>query len=308
MKKNFFFLLLLGMMSQVNGQELIKLYPGDAPGLKQSAKNTKEERTVDANGIMRIRSVTVPDLKVVKPKIKNETGASVIICPGGGYHILAYNHEGDTIADWFASHGVTAFILKYRLPQPELFDQKEIRPLEDVQQAIRLVRTNAAKYGVDPNKIGVMGFSAGGHLAASAATKFNDQVGELANPKISVRPDYSILLYPVISFSDKYAHTGSRHNLIGPDLELDQIDKYSNELNVTKDTPPTFLVHAFDDGVKIENSFIYARALKNNGVPVEFHAYEKGGHGFGMTKKGRGPVESWPDRLADWLKNNDWMK
>jgi acetyl esterase/lipase len=308
MIKSFFFVILIGMISQAYGQELIKLYPGGAPGLKATAKNTIEERTVDANGIMRIRSVTIPDLKVVKPKTKNESGASVIICPGGGYSILAYNHEGDTIADWFASHGVTAFILKYRLPQADLFDQKEIRPLEDVQQAIRSVRGNAEKYGIDPNKIGVMGFSAGGHLAASAATKFNDQVGEFADPNVSVRPDFSILLYPVISFNDKFGHSGSRQNLIGPDLHLDQIDYYSNELHVTKDTPPTFLVHAFDDGVKIENSFVYAQALKEHGVPVEFHAYEKGGHGFGMSKKGRGPVESWPDRLSDWLKSNNWMK
>lgn len=297
-----------GLIFQVNAQELVKLYPNGTPGLKQGAEKVQEERTVDANGIMRIRSVTEPDLKVVRPKNKNETGASVIICPGGGYYILAYNHEGDTIADWFASKGVTAFILKNRLPQAELFDQKEIRPLEDVQQAIRMLRENAAKYGIDPDKIGVMGFSAGGHLAASAATKFDRQVGDFANSGVSVRPNFSILVYPVISFNDKFGHSGSRQNLIGPNLQIDQIDYYSNELHVTKETPPTFLVHAFDDNVKIENSFVYAQALKAHGVPVEFHAYEKGGHGFGMTKKGRGPVESWPDRLAEWLKSNDWMK
>lgn len=292
---------------QLKAQELVPLYPNGTPGLRQDAAETPEERVVGKDGILRIRSVTKPDLKVYQPK-NNPTGASVIICPGGGYYILAYDHEGEDIAKWFAERGVTAFVLKYRLPQENLFDQKEIRPLQDIQQAFRIVRSNAKSYGISPDKIGVMGFSAGGHLAASASTMFQNQVGELVNENMSVRPDFTILLYPVISFSDKMSHSGSRTNLIGPELKLIDIDRFSTELNVSERTPPTFLVHAFDDGVKIDNSFAYAKALKAKNVPVEFHAYEKGGHGFGMTKTGRGPVESWPDRLADWMKNNAWMQ
>ena len=239
---------------------------------------------------------------------ENKTSdASVIICPGGGYYILAFDHEGYATAEWFAKHGVTAFVLKNRLPQEELFENSSIRPLQDAQQALRLVRKNTTKYNIDPDKIGIMGFSAGGHLAATASTHFDKQVGEIVDENVSVRPAFSVLVYPVISFNNKYGHMGSRDNLIGKNPPAAEVEEYSNELHVTKETPPTFLIHAFDDFVNVENSLSYVKALKKVNVPTELHLYDRGGHGFAFTKENRGPVESWPDRLFDWMVVNGWI-
>lgn len=301
-------LILLLVMATVSGfaqRSEIQLYENGTPGLKPDV-SIEEINTSKPNDIMRLRNVTKPTLTVFVPENKT-SDASVIICPGGGYYILAFDHEGYATAEWFAKHGVTAFVLKNRLPQEELFDNSTIRPLQDAQQAIRLVRRDAAKYDIDPEKIGIMGFSAGGHLAATASTHFNTQVGELTDASSSVRPAFSILIYPVISFNDRYGHTGSRNNLIGKEPTIEDIEEYSNELHITKNTPPTFLVHAFDDFVHIENSLSYVRALKKVNVPAELHLYDRGGHGFAFTKKDRGPVETWPDRLFDWMVVNGWM-
>ncbi len=299
-------ILIFGSVLSVNlmAQQEILLYPDGTPGLKQDVKVVEGDPDPKPDGMLRLRNVTSPSITFYKPKKAN--GTAVIICPGGGYSILAINHEGHDIAKWFAQNGVTAFVLKYRLPQDELFENKSIRPLQDAQQAIRLVRIGSKKYGINPDKIGIMGFSAGGHLAATASTLFNTQVGEITDTKVSVRPDFTILGYPVISFSDKYGHSGSRQNLIGPDLKIADIEHFSNELQVTAQTPPAFLVHAFDDPVRVENSLAYIQGLKDHGVSAEFHMYDRGGHGFGMTKKGRGPVESWPQRLLDWMKINNF--
>ena len=285
---------------------VIPLYEGNSPGLKPEAASKKENVVKEKDGITRINDITVPTLTVIKPK-KKTSDASVIVCPGGGYAILAWDHEGTSIGEWFASKGVTAFVLKYRLPQDELFDNAEIRPLQDAQQSIRYIRQNADKYGVSPNKIGIMGFSAGGHLAATTSTHFYDQVGEIANPQISVRPDFTILMYPVVSFSDKIGHMGSRDNLIGKNPPVNKIELYSNELQVKKDTPPAFLVHAFDDWVHVDNSLNYYKALRKNGVASEMHLYDRGGHGFSMKKTNKGPVASWPARLEEWMRLNGFM-
>jgi acetyl esterase/lipase len=297
--------LLLLSTTTIFGQKTVNLYE-KVPGQKSEITVQEKDVSDKKDGIIRLRDVTNPTLTIYTPK-KKTSDAAVIICPGGGYRILAFDHEGTRIAEWFAAKGVTAFVLKYRLPQPELFENAEIRPLQDAQQAIRYIKTNAKLYGVSTNKIGIMGFSAGGHLAATTSTHFYNQVGEITNEKVSVRPDFTILMYPVVSFSDKYGHMGSRDNLIGQNPSTDKIDFYSNELQVKSDTPPAFLVHAFDDPIKIENSISYYKALRSNNIASEMHFYDAGGHGFGMKKDLKGPVATWPNRLEDWMKLHGWM-
>ena len=295
------FLISLKLFAQ---DDTILLYPGGVPGLigKQIPEDSK---TTD--GITRVKDITQPAIYWYQPKEKT-SDAAVIICPGGGYTILAIDHEGYDIAKWFNERGVTAFVLKYRLPQENLFENREIRPLQDAQQAFRIVRGNAQKFGVSPNKIGIMGFSAGGHLASTASTHFQKQVGEIKDSTVSVRPDFSLLIYPVISLSDSITHSGSRSNLIGQNPSQEKINLYSNDQQVTKETPPAFLISTTDDGVPAENSILYYLACKKNGVPVEMHIYEKGGHGYALKKKGRGSVETWTDRMEDWLKERKLMK
>lgn len=301
------FSLLISMLAlETFAQTVIPLYSDGVLGLKPNLSISEESITNPKDGITRKRQITEPSLTVFKPK-NNPSKASVIICPGGGYHILAWDHEGTSVGEWFAQRGVTAFVLKYRLPDDEMYENAEIRPLQDAQQAIVYVRKNAAKYGLNESKVGIMGFSAGGHLASTAATHFNTQVGELTDDKISVRPDFTILMYPVISLSDRYAHMGSRNNLIGENPSIEKIEFYSNELQVSAETPPAFLVHAFDDGVRVENSIEYYKALKKFNVPSEMHLYDAGGHGFSMKKSNKGPVATWPNRLEDWMKAHKWM-
>jgi acetyl esterase/lipase len=200
---------------------------------------------------------------------------------------------------------VAAFVLKYRLPSDTIMIDKAIGPLQDAQRAIQMVRQKAVAWGVDPGRIGIMGFSAGGHLASTAGTHFNPLIDNKEN--ISVRPDFMILLYPVISFSDSIGHRGSRNNLIGPKPSADKVMEYSNELWVTPRTPPCFLVQAGDDHtVLVQNSVAFYEALQQNGVAAELHIYPKGGHGFGLhntTTK-----DQWFDRLQNWLDDNGWLK
>jgi acetyl esterase/lipase len=305
MKKFLILMLLLTMLIHANSQtETIILYPKGVPGLK--GKQIPEDSQT-SGGITRVKDITQPALIVYQPKNKT-SDAAVIICPGGGYGILAIDHEGYEIAEWFNLRGVTAFVLKYRLPQDELFDNAEIRPLQDAQQAIRIIRKNSAKYGISPEKIGIMGFSAGGHLASTASTHFDTQVGEITDATVSVRPDFSLLIYPVITFNEKVTHSGSRENLIGKTPALEKTDLFSNDLQVTTNTPPAFLVSTTDDFVSPENSILYFEACRKNKVPVEMHIYEKGGHGYALKKNGLGPVETWPDRMEDWMRERKLME
>jgi acetyl esterase/lipase len=306
--KNFVFTLFLMAIlldTFAQGNETILLFPEGTPGLKAGIQIPEDSKTSD--GVTRVKDVTQPALYFFKAK-KQTTDATVIICPGGGYGILAIDHEGYDIAQWFNERGISVFVLKYRLPQENLFDNDEIRPLQDAQQAIRIVRKNAAKYAISPEKVGIMGFSAGGHLASTASTHFKTQVGEVTDESMSVRPDFSLLIYPVITFSDKFTHFGSRDNLIGKNPPVEKMELYSNEKQVTSETPPTFLISTTDDGVQPENSIGYFLACKKNKVPVEMHIYEKGGHGYGLKKKGRGPVETWAARMEDWLRDRKLMK
>ena len=271
------------------------LYAGAVPGSKPSSIR---EQIIFVNGGVRISNVITPTLTKFSPAIAN--GTSVIICPGGGYGRLAIDHEGVEVAKAFNEQGITAFVLKYRLPNDTIMVDKTTGPLQDAQQAIRTVRKQAIAWGLNPNKIGIMGFSAGGHLAATAATHFNLIADQVMNDSGSIRPDFAILMYAVISFDDSIAHKGSKTNLVGksPSQELTKL--YSNELQVTKNTPPSFLVHAGDDGtVPVENSIRYYQACIKNKVPAEMHLYPKGGHGFGLHNKSTN--DKWFDRLINWM-------
>lgn len=279
-------------------QNVIPLYNGTIPGSKPA--QGKEINISGDDGGARISKVSEPALTVYLPAKEKSNGAAVIICPGGGYARLSIKKEGDDVAKVLSEWGVAAFVLKYRLPDDSIMEKKEIGPLQDAQRAIQVVRSRAAEFNVDPKKVGIMGFSAGGHLAATAGTHFKKAV--IPNkPRVNLRPDFLILMYPVISLTDSLAHKGSQTNLLGKNPSQDKIKEFSNEFQVTKKIPPTFLVHAKDDKtVKVENSIYFYNALQKKKVPAEIHLYEKGGHGFGLNN----PTS--PDKWADWLKV--WMQ
>ena len=267
-------------------------------------QKTSETEKRDTGETIHIRLVQSPEITVYRPSKRNATGQAVIICPGGGYGTLSFSWEGTDVAKLLNAKGITAIVLKYRLPNSKSNVIPHLSPLSDAKRAIRMVRANAAKWNIDKNKVGIMGFSAGGHLASTLGTHFDN--GD-ANAKDSIeqfssRPDFMVLVYPVITMSKDVMHKGSRNNLISATPTDDLAKLYSNELQVTKTTPPTFLVHATDDkGVPVENSLLFYQALKDNGVPAEMHIYPAGGHGFGLAL-GKGYLETWTDRLVDWLR------
>jgi len=278
-------------------QPVIDLYNGAVPNNKQVVD---KENSTTRDNVTRIAKVSNPTLTVFKPEKPN--GKSVIICPGGSYAILAFDKEGTRVAEEFNKWGVTAFVLKYRLPDDSINIDRSLAPLQDAQQAIRWVRANAAQYSIDRNKIGIMGFSAGGHLASTAATHFNFKADAANNDTTSARPDFAILIYPVITFDSTFGHKGSRNNLVGANASKEKFNFYSNELQVTPTTPPTFLIHASDDAtVPVENSIRFYQACIKNKVPAEMHIYPKGGHGFGMYNKTTD--DNWMERLRNWLNS-----
>jgi acetyl esterase/lipase len=295
------FIIISAFVSKSNSQNIIKLYPDKIPN---EIVGPDTETKAD-DGIPRISNISRPTLTVYLPSKEKATGTAVVICPGGGYGINAYKHEGTDVGELLAAKGIAAFILKYRLPSDKIMKDKSIGPLQDAQQAIRIVRQRAKEWNVNPSKIGIAGFSAGGHLASTAGTHFQKSL--IDNPEnISVRPDFMILLYPVISFTDSIGHIGSRTNLIGKDPSADMIRLYSNELQVTSQTPPTFLMHAGDDdAVQVENSLRFYEALNDNKVPAELFIFPKGGHGFGLVNPTS--PDRWMDRCLDWMKGNGWL-
>ncbi|MFB3921896.1 MAG: alpha/beta hydrolase [Terriglobia bacterium] len=252
-----------------------------------------------APGALGNEDVDKPTLTAYLPQAQNATGMAVVVCPGGGYHALAMDHEGKQIAEWLNSMGIAAFVLKYRLG-PRYHHPA---PLLDAQRALRIVRSRAAEYRLAANQIGIWGFSAGGHLASTLETHFDAGDPKAADPidRVNCRPDFAILAYPVISFTTEYVHRGSRENLLGKNPDPKLVELLSNEKQVTKDTPPTFLFHTdADDGVPPENSVLFYLALRKAGVPAELHIYQRGPHGVGLAATDQ-VLATWPARLADWL-------
>lgn len=248
----------------------------------------------------------IPVLTVSQPPAENASGTAVVVCPGGGYGGLAMDHEGRQIADWLTRHGVTAFVLRYRHAP----SYRHPAPLQDAQRALRTVRARAKEWNVDPKRVGIWGFSAGGHLASTAGTHFDAGDPGAADPidQVSCRPDFMILCYPVITLLPPYAHMGSRINLLGKDADPKLVESLCNDKQVTPATPPTFLMHTnADAGVVPENSVLFYLALRKAKVPAELHVYEKGKHGVGLAKAD--PVLSeWPDQLAMWMKSRGLLK
>lgn len=287
MKTIFLTIVIAVFMSLVNAQTPIRLWEGDAP---------------NANGK---EAIDIPTLTpFLAPKDK-ATGAAIVVLPGGGYRNLSDVKEGSAVAEYLNSIGISAFVLKYRLG-PKYGQPNQ---LLDASRAMRMVRGRAAEWGIDANRIGILGFSAGGHLASTMATHFDS-----GNPsameeleKVSSRPDIQILIYPVITMGE-FTHKGSKQNLLGDNPSEELIKKYSNELQITKETPAAFIVHGLDDKtVPVENSLQYVQSLRKNGVPFEFHLYEHGPHGFGLG--GTDPILStWKDRLTAWLVLRNFVK
>lgn len=306
MKKLLFLALNIIILKTATAQSKLMeqaLYPGTIPNYIETAN---EEQTTDTDGIVRVSKISRPTLAVFLPEKTKANGTAVVICPGGGYGINAIKHEGYDVARQFNEMGVAAFVLKYRIPDPQKQKDPSIAPLQDAQQAILTVRQNAQNWNINPQQVGIMGFSAGGHLASTAGTHFTTCYVE--NPQnMSVRPDFMILIYPVISSDPAISHAGSFKNLLGSNATEEKMKAFSNELRITAQTPPAFLVHATDDnGVKSENSIVFYQGLVRNKIPAELHIYQKGGHGFGL--KNPTTKDLWMERCKNWLDSNGWLK
>jgi acetyl esterase/lipase len=262
--------------------EVLLLWPNGAPGTRSQGDADK------------------PSLTLYPAPADKATGMAIVVCPGGGYGGLAMGHEGHDVARWLNSIGVSAFILKYRhAPQ-----YQHPAPLQDAQRALRTVRARAAEWKINPKRIGIWGFSAGGHLASTAGTHFDDGKADAADPieRAGCRPDFLILAYPVITLKPPYAHMGSRNNLLGKNADPKLVEELSNDERVTPQTPPTFLMHTnADTGVVAENSVRFYLALRKNKVSAELHIFEKGPHGVGLAPQDR-VLSIWPQLLASWLK------
>jgi acetyl esterase/lipase len=273
--------------------DTIRLFPADAPGEKSpggiEADTTKPDQKDPGGHIIRLGNVSTPTITIYKPAPNKDTGAAVVVCPGGGYHILAMNLEGTEVCQWLNSIGVTGILLKYRVPiRPG--DDKHIAPLQDAQRAVSLARHHAEDWKIDPKRIGILGFSAGGHLSAVASNNFDTRAYAPTDEadKQSCRPDFAILIYP--------AYLTAK----------DDLTKLNPDLKVSANTPPTFIVMTQDDPVKVENVLTYTLALKNAKVPVELHVYPTGGHGYGLRPSEHG-VTTWPARAAEWMQSQGWL-
>ena len=284
-----------------SGQDYtLPLYQGKIP----NSKSTGQKEKIEKKDIVLISNVQDPDIAVYLPSKRFATGQAVVICPGGGYWVLAYDLEGTDVAKYLNSIGVAGIVLKYRLPTSGNTIEPHKAPLMDAQRAIRLVRSNAKAWSIDSTKIGIMGFSAGGHLASTLGTHFDlgDKNSTDVVEQKSCRPDFMILMYPVITFTAEWSHTGSREALLGKNPDKALISYYSNELQVKDNTPPAFIVQADNDtGVPVENSLLIYQALRKKKIPAELHILSEGEHGFGLAVNNE-HVASWTNSLRLWLK------
>jgi acetyl esterase/lipase len=276
----------------MNQPEPILLWPHGAPDLKEGIgaeldTTPPDPNKPDAKYVMRLGNVTKPTITVFKPAPEKDTGAAIVVCPGGGYNILAYNLEGTEVCAWLNSIGVTGVLLKYRVPGRLTEEYKA--PLQDAQRALGLVRFHAKEWNLDTKRIGILGFSAGGHLSAALSTNYQTRTYTAIDDadKENCRPDFTVLVYPAYL-------TNKELNALAPEIKVDA------------QTPPAFLVQTEDDGIHVENVIVYAGALRAANVPVELHVYPKGGHGYGL-RSSPNAVSHWPDRVADWLKSQGWL-
>jgi acetyl esterase/lipase len=269
----------------------VRLWDGQAPLWVSNAPPEEIESGSDTN--RRISQIEVPTLTILSPPKETNTGIAAVICPGGGYRILSWDKEGLNVAKWLQERGITGAVLKYRLPTPYSNEWAPPRPFVDAQRALTILRERSSELGIRTNRIGIIGFSAGGHLAACAATTFA--------PLEFCRPDFCVLIYPVITMTTN-THSGSLNNLLGTNSTEKLRAHYSAEKLVTCKTPPTFLVAARDDKtVPVTNSIMFAEACERAGVPVEIHLYDQGGHGFGLGVNG-GDVTNWPAQMEKFLE------
>ncbi|WP_066631511.1 alpha/beta hydrolase [Labilibacter marinus] len=271
----------------------------DIPNYQKS----KGKEEVPPRDILFIKNIQEPTVEVMLPSKQSANGMAVLICPGGGYGGVAYDWEGTDVGKYLNSKGISAFVLKYRMPQAESVVISHKAPLQDAQRAIRYIRHNAKKFNLDKNKIGVMGFSAGGHLASSLGTHFTEAYYEAKDDIDTeiIRPDFMMLFYPVISMKKGVTHNGSRNNLLGKNPSEDLVSEFSNELQVTEQTPPTFILHSGDDkAVPVENSIRMYQALLKNNVKATMHIYPTGGHGYGLGKS-REAAPDWADLATEWF-------
>jgi len=274
----------------------MQLWPAKAPGetaeLPAEANMTKaKDRVVAGKAVVRIGNVSSPTMTVYSPEPGKVNGAAVIVMPGGGYSILAIDLEGTEVCEWFNSIGVTAVLLKYRVPK-RVGLEKHAAPLQDAQRAVGLVRSRAAEWGIDPKRIGVLGFSAGGHLAAVVSNQHGERTYPVVDDadKVSCRPDFAVLIYPA------YLTVKDKNDAIAPELPVSETN-----------TPPTFIAQTEDDSVRVETGLFYYLALKNAKVPAEMHLYPRGGHGYGLRRT-ENDVTSWPDRVNDWMKTSGFLE
>lgn len=301
MKKLPFLIILLTIIApSINAQETVKLWTDGIP----FSNGIIGEEEIPNPG--RVRNIQDPTITVYLPEKEHNTGGAVVICPGGGYWLLAIDHEGHDIAKWFNEIGVAGIVVKNRLPTSNNITFKSEVAMIDAQRAMRMTRYNAEEWGIDKDKIGIMGFSAGGHLASTVGTHYDYGMSRTDDPILqeSCRPDFMILMYPVIDMSGDIKHSGSAKNLIGENPTESQINRFSNQKQVTSDTPPTILIHSTDDkGVPVANSIVFYEALVAHDVPAELHIFNSGAHGYGLGRQDGTSHNDWPKNVEAFLKD-----
>jgi acetyl esterase/lipase len=301
--KYFLTIVFMAATTLLFAQQEFSIYEGPVPNALPC--NKEELVRKNATGKIVIANVTSPTVTVFNPVKQDANKTAIIVCPGGGYARLASGHEGNEVAEAFNKIGITVFVLKYRLPFDSCMTNKEIVPLQDLQQTIKMVRDRAAGFDINPAMLGVIGFSAGGHLVSTGITKFSESYIENTS-NTNLRPDFAILGYPVISMDSAICHKGSRDNLLGKKASAARLNLFSSELQVNAQTPPTFLVHASDDkSVPVENSIRFYQALIKNKVNAEMHIYQNGGHGFGLHNTTT--TDAWFERAISWMRVNKFI-